>query len=120
MLNAMLELEGLDDRSCIIVGVSYLDHLLEQLLKSHFRTLNKHDERRMFDARQNGILGSLGAKIRLCYAMNITSEIANADFLLMADLRNTFAHSLHRMDFANAAVSEDCKRLGAPQDGLGK
>lgn len=111
MLDTLLELENLDDRACVIVGVSCLDHLLERFLKSQFRPLDKQDERRMFDARQNGILGNLGAKIRLCYAMRLTSDAANADFMLMADLRNTFAHSLHRMDFTNAAVAEDCGRL---------
>jgi hypothetical protein len=91
-----------------ILGAAYLERVLELLLRTHFRVLNKEDDTRMFDGAGGGILGSFSAKIRIAYAMKLLHEKPYHDLMLINDIRNLFAHSLHGITFNNKLVAEDC------------
>jgi hypothetical protein len=94
-----------------VLGVAHLEHGLERVLKARLIQLSKEDERRMFDGAGNGILGTFSAKIRIAYALSLLGPIAYHDLLLINDIRNVFAHSLHTIDFTHSLISQDCRKL---------
>lgn len=101
------------DQAAALTGAAYIDHALEVILKAQFRSLTKDDNTRMFDGSANGILGTTSNKIRLAYAIRILDEPTYRDLLLINDIRNVFAHSLHKIDFKNHLIIDDCKKIQA-------
>jgi hypothetical protein len=67
----------------------------------------------MFDGGQNAILGTLSAKIRVAYATRLLEQPVYRDLLRLAEIRNVFAHSLHRVTFEHDLVVHDCNKLTA-------
>lgn len=111
MSNVLFGLFSGPDHAAAITGPSYLDRALEMLLEAKFRTLDKEDRTRMFDGSKGGILGTASAKIRLAYTMDMVNSDIYHDLLLINDIRNVFAHTLHPCNFDNALVIEDCSKL---------
>ncbi len=111
MQKTLIGLLAASDQAAALTGVAYLDHALEILLKASFRTLTTEEQTRMFDGRANGILGTITSKIRTAYAMRLIEPIAYRDLLLINDIRNVFAHTLHDVSFMNELVKEDCSKL---------
>ncbi len=99
------------DQAAVLRGTAYLDHALEVLLKAKFRPLNREERDQIFDGAANGILGFISAKIRMAYALRMINLQTYQDLLLINDIRNVFAHTLHDVDFNNAAVVNDCTKL---------
>jgi hypothetical protein len=114
MVEIISDLRSMDDDAALaLMSAAYLDHALELLLKTRFRRLTADEHRRMFDGAQNAILGAFSAKIRLAHALGLLLAEEYADLLLINDIRNAFAHSLHRdVDFANPHIAADCAKLG--------
>ena len=104
-------LKGQGDQATAVMGPAYLEHVLERVLKAYFINLSKDDERRMFDGASNGVLGSFSSKIRLAYAISLLGPLSYSDLLLINDIRNVFAHSLHRVSFSHPLIIKDCDRL---------
>jgi hypothetical protein len=100
-----------DHRAMVLMGGAYIEYSLERLLRASFRELSKDDDNRMFDGAAGGILGSFNAKIRVAYATGLIAEEACSRLTLICDIRNVFAHSLHKVDFDNPLVVADCNRL---------
>jgi DNA-binding MltR family transcriptional regulator len=112
MVETIASLRLMEDAAAILMGAAYLDHALELLLKAEFRQMTPDEERRMFDGSQNGILGTFTAKIRMVYALGWLVAEAYHDLLLINDMRNTVAHSLHKhVDFTNEYIMNDCSKL---------
>ena len=65
----------------------------------------------MFDAGQNGFLSSFSAQLRLCFALGLLDLNIYEDLLLMNDIRNTFAHSMRKVDFRSNEIVQDCDRI---------
>jgi len=75
----------------------------------------------MFDGSSNGILGTFSNKIRLAHAIEVINQVTYKDLLLINDIRNVFAHTLHSVSFKNDLVKKDCVDLtietnSPPQD----
>jgi DNA-binding MltR family transcriptional regulator len=101
-----------DDAAAIMMSAAFLDHALEMILKARFRSLSKEEERRMFDSSQNAILGTFSAKIRMVYALDLLTSNVYNDLLLINDMRNVVAHSLHmNVDFTSKHIISDCRKL---------
>src|SRR5258708_35094465 len=49
--------------------------------------------------------------MRMWCAMGLIDEIIYKDLLLLNDIRNVFAHSLHNVGFNRAHLKEDCDKL---------
>jgi hypothetical protein len=112
MAATIASLRMMDDAAAILMGAAYLDHVLELLLKVEFRPLTLDEENRLFDGSQNGILGTFSAKIRMVYALGWLIPEVYHDLLLINDMRNTVAHSLHKhVDFKNKYIMSDCNKL---------
>lgn len=99
------------DHAAAITGAAYVEHALEILLKASFRKMTKDEERRMFDVSANGILATFSAKIRAAYAIRLIPDDIYRDLLLISNIRNAFAHTLHKIDFGNSHISQDVDRL---------
>ncbi len=110
MTAIIYDLKGKDARTVTIMGASYLEYGLEQLLRTHFRDLNKDDSKNIFDGG-NAVLATFSAKIRIAYAMSLIEGAVYRDLLLIKDIRNVFAHSLHNIDFTHKLIETDCQKL---------
>lgn len=109
-----------NDQAVALVGGAYLDATLETLLTSHFRVLPKEDEDRLFNST-TGILSSMAAKARLAYALRFIEKQQYEDIMLITQIRNAFAHTLHRVSFSNPLIKADCdalRTLNPKVDGL--
>jgi hypothetical protein len=104
-------LEKRNHHALAMLGASYLDSALERLLMAHFVPLSPDDQRRMFDGSANGILGTLSNKIRLSYAVKLLEDDEYSDLIIINDIRNVFAHSLHDITFENTNIKDDCNNL---------
>ena len=65
----------------------------------------------MFDGTANGILGTFSAKIRMAYAVRAIAKQTYHDLLLINNIRNVFAHTLHNVSFENNLIVTDCSKL---------
>lgn len=112
MNRTIAELKSYGPQATAVMGAAYLERSLELLIKTHFRPLpKKEDNDRLFSGGAGGALGTFSNKIRIAYAGRmIIREVYDA-LLLMNDIRNAFAHSLHKVDFNNELVAQDCKQL---------
>src|SRR5262245_43039865 len=117
MRGTLLGLLTASDQVVALAGAAYLDHALQVLLTASFRNLTKKDWTRMFDGAANGILGTTSAKLRVAYAARHLEPQQYKDLLLINDIRNVFAHSLHAIDFSNELVEADCAKLNSHQPG---
>lgn len=113
MQERLLTLLNQSDQAIALAGPAYLDHALETLLEARFRTLSREDRARMFDGAQGGILGTASAKIRLAFAMELIRDETYRDLLLINDIRNVFAHTLHHCDFDSPLIAQDCAKLSS-------
>jgi hypothetical protein len=111
MTEMIFDLKSHGDAATAMMGCAYPEHALESLFKAHFRPLNSEDTTRMFDGAAGGILGTFTAKIRLAYALHLLRPVMYQDLLLLAQIRNAFAHSLHKVTFESAEVMSDCYSL---------
>lgn len=112
MRTTILDLFQRTDHEAALMGAAYVEWALEALLEAHFRTLNSEDRKRMFDGSANGILGSASNKIRVAYASRLITQETYSDLLLMNDIRNVFAHTLHDdCDFKHPLVADDCMKF---------
>ena len=111
MMDTLIGLMDASDQGVALTGAAYLDHVLQVLLTAYFRVLTTEERSRMFDGSANGILGATTAKIRLAYAMSLLGPLEYRDLLLINDIRNVFAHTLHHISFANELVADDCATL---------
>jgi hypothetical protein len=105
------DLRAQSPHALAVMSVAYLEHALERVLKARITSLTKTDERRLFDGASNGIIGTFSAKVRIGYAFGFLGPISYSDLLLINDIRNVFAHSLHTVDFSNKLISDDCIKL---------
>lgn len=118
MEDIILRLSENTDQALAVTGAAYLDHVLQLLLQAFFRNLNSEENTRMFDGAAGGILGSFAAKIRIAYAASLVAPQTYRDLLLLNDIRNVFAHTLHEIDFENELVAEDCAKLKTFKGGV--
>jgi hypothetical protein len=100
-----------DDKAAAITAAAHLEYALEIMIKAFIRPLNGDDERRMFDGAAGGIIGGMSSEILMAFALKLISEDQYRDFKLINDIRNVFAHTLHRVDFNNEDIKADCKKL---------
>ena len=112
MNEIMSDLKAFGPQATAIMSAAYLDHALELYLRASFVEFSrKEDDQRMFDGAAGGVLGSFSAKIRTAAAMGLIHQRVFRALILINDIRNAFAHSLHVVDFSHEAISADCKQL---------
>lgn len=118
MNEIMSDLKAHGPQATAIMGAAYLEHALELLLRASFRSLSKAEDKRIFESSTKSILATFSAKIRIAYAAKLLHENVQAALLLINDVRNVFAHSLHSVDFNHELVAKDCQRLTQISPGI--
>lgn len=113
----IVELLEKSHQAAALTGAAYLDHALQVLFLAAMRPLNSDQRARMFSG-PNAILGTTSAKIYMAYAMRLIAEQTFRDLLLINDIRNVFAHTLHDVTFETNEIALDCSKLQTFKAGL--
>lgn len=90
------------DRGCALMGASYVDDRLADLLKKKL-LLNSDLRERMFD--YIGPLGSFSARINMAYAIGLIPANLRRELHVMRDIRNVFAHRAAHLTFESPEIS---------------
>lgn len=96
-----------DDRTIVIVGASFVDYVLEQILLA-FLPNNEPDVERLLMPDQP--LGTFGNRVRLLYCLGFLDKSIRDDLKLIGKIRNRFAHDLYA-SFENDQIKSWCKEL---------
>lgn len=104
------EMETTAPRAAIITSAAVTDTFLGEVIYSHFVDLNKNEAKQIFEL---GPLGSLGAKIRIGYAMGLYGLTTRRDLELIRSLRNMCAHSIKAINFETDEIASECKKLSS-------
>ncbi len=102
------ELGKESDRGCALLAASYLDSILEQMLKSKLIGTNKQLES-LFDF--NGPLGTFSSKILLSYSLGLISKARMDDLQTIRKIRNEFGHSPSIISFSSKKINSLCNNL---------
>lgn len=106
-----VNLQEHSDAAMVLVGCSCVQNALRTCIKSRFVQLSSEDEKRLFDGNQNGIISTFSSQLRISFAMGLIDKPNHDDMMLMNDIRNVFAHSIHPTGFTNPAIVADCDKL---------
>jgi len=96
------------DLSAVLVGTSYVDACLGALLEGLF--LKGSVASALLDAR-GGALGSFKSRSDACYCLGLINKRLYQDLLVIAEIRNQFAHHHLALNFAIPEVTEQCEKL---------
>ena len=95
------------DRAVVIVGHTFLDMLLRNILIDFLIDDEKEVDKLL---NPDGALGTYGSRVTACYCLGLIDEIVKKDLQLVGRIRNQFAHDLH-VDFSNQKIGDWCKAL---------
>lgn len=96
-----------DDRTIVIIGASFVDFVLEQVLRAFLPT-NDPDVERLLMPDQP--LGTFGARVKLLYSLGFLDKTVMEDLKLIGKIRNKFAHDLYA-SFDNDQIKSWCRGL---------
>lgn len=103
------------DRGAALLAGADLDVALEEILTGHFdKELNAEDVNLIFG--ESGPLVAFASKIRIAYAMGFYGPVTRDDLLLIARIRNVFAHSAKNIAFDNTLIEGNCKHMRSLQE----
>ena len=97
------------DRGAAVIAAGFLDAKLTAAVRGRLRQDDKDALKRMF--KPSGALGGFANKAQLGYLLQLYSKETLADFLLIADIRNRFAHTADSINFGTVYVREQCEKL---------
>ncbi len=97
--------ERASDREIAIVGVSYLESVLEEILRSFFV-----DDKKYINEVIERICSKYSSNVKLLYSLGLIPVLIRDDLELLGRIRNDFAHNVE-MSFADARVSATCQKL---------
>ena len=103
---------GETDRGAAVLAGSYLDSLLEDMLRAKL-VPGDYLESLFDDAR--GPVGSFYSRTLLAYALGLLPPEVEHDLHLIRRIRNKFGHSPKILSFQTAPVSDQCRELDTPR-----
>jgi DNA-binding MltR family transcriptional regulator len=95
------------DRAAAILGATYVESIVEDLLRSSL--VDHPDVDAMF--RGIGPFSSFSAKTAMLFAMGKINEASRSDLDLIRKIRNEFAHTLAESDFQQTKIAAWCVEL---------
>ncbi len=98
------------DRGAALVGAALIDSRIERLLVSHF--VDKKVAKELLNGG-SAPLGSFSAKIKLCYALGLITEIEYKECDTIRKIRNEFAHEVHGLTYESQNIKDLCSNLKA-------
>lgn len=103
----LFNLEQKDERSIALIGGTFCEMALEQILKA-FLPDDEKDVQKLFEFNQP--LGSFSNKISMAFCLGLIDKLIRRDLDLIRKIRNKFAHDLYA-SFANHQISQWCREL---------
>ncbi|WP_051234787.1 hypothetical protein [Marinimicrobium agarilyticum] len=110
------EFEGDSDRAAAIVGASYLDELLREILLEYLVEDTTKNNKELFSG--NGPLSSFSSRINLSYRFGVISEIERKLLHGIRGIRNEFAHKLSGASFNDKSIRQRALNLSVPHEML--
>lgn len=107
----MAQYDDDNDASFAVRSCSYVHKMLEKLIRTKFRELSADDDAFLFDGGRNGLIAGFSNQLRLSFALQYIDFDTYDDLMLMNNIRNSFAHSLHPATFETGPIADDCKKL---------
>lgn len=96
------------DRGAALFASSYIDYLLEKILRIKMIGNKKHlDSLFTF----NGALGTFSSRIAICYSMGIIPKSYYEEINTLRKIRNIFGHSPEKLDFESEKIESLIKKL---------
>jgi mannitol operon repressor len=105
------ELQSETDRGLPLVGAALIDEKLSKTLESFF-IKSKATKKLLTEA--NAPLGTLSARIELCYALGLIDQFEYQEIGLIRKIRNEFAHVRHGLSFDDERIKGLCTSLQSP------
>ena len=99
-----------NDRGTAIIGATIIERVFESVLSTHFRQLGSDDYDRIFYG-DRAPLGTLSAKSRIAYALNLCTKQVREETDRIREIRNAFAHALRPLDFETQEICNLCAHL---------
>lgn len=99
------EFQRESDRAAAVLAGSYLDSVLESLLRKSFIE-NFIQINKLF--RGTGPLNSFSSKIMLTEAFGLISKDEASDLNKIRYIRNEFAHRAHGLSFTDQSIKDRC------------
>jgi DNA-binding MltR family transcriptional regulator len=101
------ELEKETDRGVALVGATFLDDVLDVMLRALFAGDGEAANKLLSPGRP---LESFGSRAHLAYCVGLLGRDTYHDINLIREVRNDFAHR-KPVDFAHAEIRDKCRRL---------
>ncbi|EHU5131509.1 hypothetical protein KY939_001474 [Vibrio parahaemolyticus] len=98
------EFNGASDRAAVIVGASFLDEILREILLAHLVSDTDKNNKEVFSG--NGPLSSFSSKINMSYRLGLISDRERRLLHGIRGIRNDFAHKLSKADFSIDSLSQ--------------
>ena len=103
------EIEAQNDRATIIVGVSFVEHFLDEALVTRLRKLADKERETVFSA--SGIFPTLSRKILGAYALGLIGPKTRRELDLLRSIRNEAAHNVNPVTFDTSQIKSRVKEL---------
>lgn len=110
------EFKGNSDRAAAIVGASYLDELLREILLSYLVEDCSKNDKELFSG--NGPLSTFSSRINLSFRFGIISENEKKMLHGIRGIRNEFAHKLSGASFMDESIRQRSLNLSVPREML--
>lgn len=96
------------DFSVVVISAAYIDACLAALLDKLL--VQSSISAKLLDAC-SGALGSFASRADACYTLGLVSKSLYQDLLVLAEIRNQFAHHHLSLTFATPELSASCIKL---------
>lgn len=110
------EFKGDSDRAAAIVGASYLDELLREILLGYLVEDTRKNNKELFSG--NGPLSSFSSRINLSYRFGVISQNERKLLNGIRGIRNEFAHKLAGASFNDESIRQRSLNLSIPREML--
>lgn len=100
------------DLTAAIVGATLLEGALERAIANRMTRMTAAEHNTIF---HSGLLRNFHPKILMGHALAIYGRETLAELQRVADIRNTFAHSLSNVTFETPKIKEICFKLRRPE-----
>ena len=110
---ARISVKTIPDATFALVISTAVDQALELAIATHFEAEDDVISL-VFDGNANGPLGDFAARIKMGRALGIYPAAIKEELDLIRHIRNAFAHSWEKLDFANETVIAACSQLRIP------
>ena len=110
------EFKGDSDRAAAIVGASYLDELLREIILEYLVEDTTRNNKELFSG--NGPISTFSSRINLSYRFGIISENERKLLHGIRGIRNEFAHKLTGASFGDESIKQRSLNLSVPREML--